>query len=393
MHTRLDRVPTAQPYVARSGRTTWRVRIRVRGRPTSETFPTKAEAERFCRLVSAIGPAAAVAHREVEQDEAAIPTLDQLAARHIDALSGITEGTRSSYRRLYARTWQPLIGQVRVDLLMRDDVSRAVNTLAKRYADKSVANAHGLLAAMLAGAVADGLIRRSPASATRLPRSTSHRRVEARFLTQAEFASAVEHLPAHYWPVLLMLAGTGMRWGELEALVVGDVDATAATVRITKAVKYGVGSERAVGPPKTARSRRTVTLPPQLVDELRPLLDRPRSTPLFTSSDGQPIRHHAVYRAWKRACATAGVEPSPRLHDLRHSHVAWLIAAGIPVPVIQARLGHESIKTTIDTYGHLLPDLQIAAANAAAVALTPPAGASSTALPAGGPAPVAAGAP
>jgi integrase len=42
-------------------------------------------------------------------------------------------------------------------------------------------------------------------------------------------------------------------------------------------------------------------------------------------------------------------------HDLRHTHVAWLIAGGAPLPHIQARLGHESITTTIDTYGHLLP--------------------------------------
>ena len=43
-----------------------------------------------------------------------------------------------------------------------------------------------------------------------------------------------------------------------------------------------------------------------------------------------------------------------RFHDLRHTHVAWLIAGGAPLPHIQARLGHESITTTIDTYGHLL---------------------------------------
>lgn len=386
-------MPTPRAYVAKTGTRTWRVRLRNAGRYTSETFATRAEAERFCRTVDAIGAEAAIAHHSADQADASMPTLDQLATSHIDALSGITDGTRSTYRRLYARTWQPVIGGIRVDLLTRADISRAVNTLTKRYADKSVANAHGLLAAILAGAVTDGLIRRSPAAQTRLPRSSGHTRVEARFLTQAEFATALGHLPEQHRPVLLMLGGTGMRWGELEALVVGDVDRTAATVRITKAVKYGVGAERAVGPPKTARSRRVVTLPPQLLDELRPLLaGRPRTAPLFTSSDGQPIRHHAVYRAWKRACAAAGIDPQPRLHDCRHSHTAWLIAAGIPIPVIQARLGHESVKTTIDTYGHLVPDLQIAATHAAGAvfsglrATTAPTG-----LPVSGPAPAADG--
>src|SRR4030095_4129988 len=54
------------------------------------------------------------------------------------------------------------------------------------------------------------------------------------------------------------------------------------------------------------------------------------------------------------AVAAEGLAPF-RFHDLRHTHVAWLVAGGAPLPHIQARLGHESITTTIDTYGHLLP--------------------------------------
>ena len=62
------------------------------------------------------------------------------------------------------------------------------------------------------------------------------------------------------------------------------------------------------------------------------------------------------------------LEPRPRIHDLRHSHASILLGAGVPIHVVQVRLGHESIKTTVDTYGHLLPDAQAMAANAASVA-------------------------
>ncbi len=54
-----------------------------------------------------------------------------------------------------------------------------------------------------------------------------------------------------------------------------------------------------------------------------------------------------------KALAAEGIAPF-RFHDLRHTHVAWLVAGGAPLPHIQARLGHESITTTIDTYGHLV---------------------------------------
>lgn len=62
---------------------------------------------------------------------------------------------------------------------------------------------------------------------------------------------------------------------------------------------------------------------------------------------------------WQRAVALArsrGLTKKPRFHDLRHTHVAWLIAGGTPLPKIQQRLGHESIQTTIDVYGGLLAD-------------------------------------
>ncbi|MGR7002765.1 tyrosine-type recombinase/integrase [Yinghuangia aomiensis] len=65
-----------------------------------------------------------------------------------------------------------------------------------------------------------------------------------------------------------------------------------------------------------------------------------------------------------RAAQRKGLTKAPRPHDLRHTHVAWLIAARVPLPAIQARLGHESITTTVDRYGHLVRELdsQITAA-------------------------------
>jgi integrase len=70
----------------------------------------------------------------------------------------------------------------------------------------------------------------------------------------------------------------------------------------------------------------------------------------------------------------AGIDKTPRIHDLRHSHASWLIAAGVPLPAIQRRLGHESITTTIDRYGHLAPEMDdtiVAALSQPADALEP----------------------
>ena len=79
---------------------------------------------------------------------------------------------------------------------------------------------------------------------------------------------------------------------------------------------------------------------------------------VFLSRTGRPLHNGDFYtHIWRKlmsALAAEGIPPF-RFHDLRHTHVAWLIAGGAPLLHIQARLGHESITTTIDTYGHLLP--------------------------------------
>lgn len=82
---------------------------------------------------------------------------------------------------------------------------------------------------------------------------------------------------------------------------------------------------------------------------------------IFETPRGKSWRHDNFWRRrWVPAVEAAiakGLTKRPRIHDLRHTHVAWLIAARIPLPAIQARLGHESITTTVDRYGHLVREL------------------------------------
>lgn len=74
--------------------------------------------------------------------------------------------------------------------------------------------------------------------AFRLPRRTSHERIEHRYLTHDEFSHLLGCVHTHYRPLLMTLAVTGMRWGEAEALTVADVDLAGATTRINKAAKW-----------------------------------------------------------------------------------------------------------------------------------------------------------
>ena len=107
---------------------------------------------------------------------------------------------------------------------------------------------------------------------------------------------------------------------------------------------------------KTRHSRRTVDLSPVLVQRLLalPAGDDPERDFVFRSRAGGPLDLDAVQSAFKRHLQAAGL-PDIRFHDLRHTHASLLIAAGVHPKAIQARLGHASITTTLNTYGHLMP--------------------------------------
>lgn len=361
-------MPSVQSRETRDG-TRYFVRIRdpKRGKQTSEVFATEAEADHFCRLVESLGPGRALEEHERELEEAAEPCLDDWAPRHFAALTNVTDGTRVSYERIYARTWHKTLGHMRLSEITTEDVAIALNAVPG--SDKTVKNAWGVLAGIMRSALRARLITHNPCEGIKPPRRTEHETTEHRYLSPAEFEHLLKHVPVYWHPLVWTLAGTGMRWGEAEALEVGDIDLDVGTVRIVKAVKWDASKAvREVGPTKTKKSRRTLYLPVEVMAQLEPLLDRPRKARLFLPPRSGPLRHKTFYTdVWAKACGGAGFDPRPRIHDLRHSHVAWLIQEGTPLPVIQARLGHEKVTTTIDTYGHLLPDLQRAAADAASL--------------------------
>jgi integrase len=368
-------VPGIEERPLASGGTRYVVRVRdpQRGKFSSATYATRPEAERFVRDCEDRGiPWALSEYRreKLGQDE---PTLDEWAATHFDTLTEPSGATVRRYRRIYAECWKPDLGHMRLSEIERVHVAAALKKVSG--SDKTVKNKWAVLTHMLKMAVRDDKIQRSPTIGVKLPRRTEHETAEHRYLTHAEFKAVLAATPDHWQPLLLMLAGSGMRWGEAAALTVGDIDVENNLVRITKAEKQDPENptKTIIGPPKSRKGRRTVVLPVEVVEAVQPLMTgRKRTDRLFLAPRGGPLRHRTFYVAvWLRQILPAsGIrEPWPRLHDIRHSHVAWLIAAGTPLPVIQARLGHEKITTTIDTYGHLLPDLHVQAARAASVVL------------------------
>ena len=380
-------MPTPQRRDSATGDTAWRVRYRLAGRQSGETFYTLGAAQEFCDWIRLFGPARAVQllhTREAAQTTpaaATAPTLDDWAARYINALPSASGSTKAEYRSSYKHSFGRLLGHVRIDALDREAIAGAITQLQKiggregtGYSDKSIANHHGLLSAMLATAAADGLITTSPCVRIRLPRSTDHTTTPKRYLTHDEFHRLWSAAGAHHRPLLETFVSTGIRWGEAEALLVSDVNLDTGQLQVTKAAKKtGQATARMIGPTKTRRSKRFISLDAELVETLERVVGgRGPQERLFVAPRGGQLVHKTFWDGvWAPSCARAELgDPRPRIHDLRHTHASWMIAEGIDMKTLQERLGHESITTTMDLYGHLLPGAQEKAAAASSRAIS-----------------------
>ncbi|MGW2547227.1 tyrosine-type recombinase/integrase, partial [Kitasatospora sp. NPDC001574] len=252
------------------------------------------------------------------------------------------------------------------------------------YAAKTIRDHHGLLSAILASATKGQhpLRRYNPCADTTLPRADDSDTEEKTFLEHWEAGLVLRHLAADAIDLVQVLLGTGLRWGEATALQVRDLDYVnnRPVLRVSRTWKEDENGKRFTGPPKSVKSRRTLVLTPYLASILSRAARGKRQTDLlFVAVEGGAWLPGTFRRLrWLPAIEAAradGMMKQPRMHDCRHTHAAWLVARNVPLPAISARLGHESIQTTIDEYGHLLAilddDLVAAVALSMEAALDP----------------------
>jgi integrase len=359
--------------VSKSGSYSYQVVYRLDGRQSSVTLTDQKDAENFAALVNLVGPGRALDMHGLSTQP--VRFLDMTVAKwvehYIANLSGVERRTPADYRGTLRNDIAPALGDIPIDRLSRDDIAGWVEKMRTAGASgKTIANKHGLLSAALNAAVRAKHITTNPAVGVKLPRTE---RDEMRFLTHAEFAQLLAEVSEPWQPMIRFMVASGARLSEVTALKPGDVDQHQHTVRISRAWKRGPGGYH-VGPPKTRRSIRTINIPAAVLNDLTYTNEW-----LFTNpgrgnrAGGGPVRA-PNFRAnvWWPACARANLPPPrPRIHDLRHTCASWMIAAAIPLPVIQGHLGHEAINTTVSLYGHLDRQSYKQAADAIERALPP----------------------
>ena len=308
-------------------------------------------------------------------------TLGEFLLRWLEeyAKPNLVPKTVEGYESIIRQHLIPKLGNIALTQLKPEHLQRYYSELLSGgrcdgkggLSTRSVRYHHVTLHCALRNAMKWGLISRNPADAVDLPHS---QRPEMHIMDENDIQKllrAAKDTP--YYALFYLALFTGMRRSELLALRWQDIDLLLCQAYITRSIHQLNDGRLVFQNPKTAKGRRMVSLPPSAVSVLREHKDKQKTTNLilgkpsddsdlvFCQLDGKPLIPDTVSHAWVKLAKRIGCE-HVRLHDARHSHASLLLKQGVHPKIVQERLGHASIQITLDTYSHVAPGLQEAAA-------------------------------
>jgi integrase len=240
-----------------------------------------------------------------------------------------------------------------------------------RYASGTLHRIHGAMTSVMEEARTRGILSANPCR--RAARDVIPPPVrKMTFLTAGEIRSLADAIDPHYRVLVLTAGFSGLRAGELAALQRQDIafetaragdaiELTGATITVARAIKTWRNRKPVIGTTKTGKVR-TVDLSPEMGQVLWDHLEQRPANPdglVFTNSKtGGVLNHSSFYRAFWRPAVKAALPhyaDTLRFHDLRHSFISLLLAAGVDVLEVAGQAGHQRAEMTLNVYGHRMP--------------------------------------
>jgi len=291
----------------------------------------------------------------------------------------LAPNTTQTYAWFIDRHIKPALGQIPLTQLRPEHLQHLYSdklTAGRRdgtgsLGNRSVRYIHTTIHRALKSAVKLGMISRNPADAVDIPK-VAHR--EMHTMGEVDIHIFLEYARSTpYYPLFYLALFSGMSRSELLALRWCDIDLLLCQVSVSRTLHQLHNREIIFQQPKTNKSRRLIALSPSTVavlrehreiqEKLRQALGIPFSDDalVFCQPNGKPLLPDSVTQAWRNLAKQAGLS-GVRLHDARHSHASLMLKQGVHPKIVQERLGHASIQITLDTYSHVAPGLQEAAA-------------------------------
>jgi len=287
--------------------------------------------------------------------------------------SRVTAQTLRSYRYLASNHIRPVIGNRKMSSIHAWDIQQVYAEVEKKGRSAcTVRHVYNVLTGAFSQAVKWRMLKSNPVKLAELPKET---RKEMRPLWPDEAAQFLKAAEANGFYAIFALALTsGMRPSEYLGLKWEDVDIKRGVVTVKRTMQSKVGGGWEFGDTKTPKSKRSIPLPQSTIKALgdhrrKQLEDRMRRGRLyrnhdlvFANGDGDPVTLDRLRRQFQAVLKAADLPESIRVYDLRHTCATLLLVAGENPKVVSERLGHSSVKITLDTYSHVLPTMQQGAA-------------------------------
>lgn len=286
--------------------------------------------------------------------------------------SSIRPSTYHGYETKVRVYIEPALGKIPLTRLQPQHVESFLTSARRasgaKLSAQSLHHLRAILRTALNDAVKKGLVARNAAALANGPQV---RRYEIRPLTAEEARKLLDAVKGDRLEALYSVAvALGLRQGEALGLHWADVDLKARTLRVRTALQRIKGEFRFVEP-KSPRSWRTIALPDAVVQALQAHRDRQDEERkqegwqehdlVFCAPNGTPLYGTNLTKIFQRLLKKAGL-PRQRFHDLRHTCASLLLAQGVHPRVVMEVLGHSNITLTMNTYSHVIPDLQREAA-------------------------------
>ena len=294
----------------------------------------------------------------------------------------VRQRTWERYEQLVRVYIKPALGRIKLKALTPAHVRGLYREkLDDGLASRTVQYIHVTLHKALKDAVADGLIPRNVTDAVRAPRAKG-KEINALTPDQARaFLEAADEVDDRFEALYVLAITAGLREGELLGLKWEDLDLDAGTLSVRRTLSEA-RSGRFFEAPKNGKGR-SIRLTKQAVEALRSHRKRQNEERLrlgtlwednglvFPAQTGTPMNaKNLTVRSFKPLLERAGLPRSVRVHDLRHTCATLLLGKGVHPKIVQELLGHATIAITLDTYSHVLPNMQGEAVSAMEAALT-----------------------
>jgi integrase len=324
-------------------RSGWVAQVWHQGRKVAQKyFPLKSQAKEWYDKQKAKVYEPFLERPEPEAPAAAV-TIRALSAKW---LTDLKERKRSAHTLRYYRGrvkthMTPAFGEVLVTELTPQAVEKYFASL--RASKLSAVNYNRIRAtfrAMFRWAIGQGFVKDDPtAKVPDLPETLEHEPV---FYTKAQVRQIIDKSQgqAKLWAQLSFL--TGMRPKEIVGAQLEWFDFAGESIRVPNTLSFT----------SKGRASRSIPLDEELADALR-ALDRIEGPVLVSKRTKRGYAYQGTAKLWKQAMAASGIKFRP--YDARHTFCSWLVKEGVPLPEVQAIMGHKDIKTTM-RYIHLAPD-------------------------------------